>query len=751
MSDSAVLRLLDRRGRSVGRLVISTRPRSNHRIFDVSGTPGHVRSAPAVEVEEGARYRYKLELEGVGFSVGPEELFDPDDETGLTGRLNTGQAVGEVEVTVERTLARERWTARAGLTVRPRKLDADAFFAMQRDIADVAVELLHQGFAPSAGRYKPLADRKPQLLYQQFALLSLHLFDRDLYEALRRIVAHPHRSWRSVLEPHALGTAMRGGAWLGTSLAGPGPRTALPASALVPSVPRGMYVERSESTSDNVPNRYVRFVLERWRALAVATREAIERQRLGRAPARRGRSQVARAIELLDELLAHPSLREVGSLAAFPQGNQVLLKHDGYRQVAAAAAIIEASLGLDMTVEDPFVVSQRNVDTLYEYWCFMQLAEQVGDICGQPRTRELFQTDDGEMSLKLKRGLRSQLKFEHVVQGRVIEAELFFNRYFTPRSPTFRSWTRRMNPDCSLLLRTMTEDGGARREWWVHFDAKYRVRLDASDASSSAGGEGGKSTREDAVAADLLKMHAYRDGIRNSAAAFVLFPGRGRLEYRFAESEILPSLGAFPLVPDRSRNASRALREFLVHLFEHVADRASRLDRARYWSDVTYGSDQPVPPSVSASEFLERPPADSAVLLGYVRGKRHRRWIEEARLYNVRGGRRRGAIADGAIELDARLLLLYGSRSARHPPALFRRVSHWQAVSRETMRSRGYPQPRGDAYLCCAIERLPDQPTWLSRIDIRRLIEETHRDGRHLFGSPTCTTWLEVLRAADPD
>jgi hypothetical protein len=440
---------------------------------------------------------------------------------------------------------------------------------------------------------------------------------------------------------------------------------------------------------------------------------------------------VARTIALLDELLTSPALREAGALTAFPQGNQVLLKLDGYRQLTTAAAAVESSLGLDVTADDPLAVSRRGVDALYERWCFVQLARQLGRLCGRPVERELFEVDERGLTLRFRQGAGSELAFERTVGGgRRVEARLFFNLTFSGE----RVWTRPLRPDCSLRLRAERPAGAPAREWWIHFDAKYRVR--AAQPRDDAGD--GSQPRHDATVVDLQKLHAYRDGIRGTAGAFVLFPGDGELAYRLTSDEPLPALGAFPLRPGGSGAAARRLHDFLADAFEHVADQATRLERARWWSERAYDAAAPTVARPSSSAVLPSPPADTAVLVGYVRSVSQRRWIARTGYYNVRGGERRGALRPGATELDAKLLLLYGETV----PALYRRVSPWQAVSRETMRRRGYPQPRGDAYHCCRVRRVARQPDWIASLDLDRL-----RGGARTF-RPLSVSWLDLLREA---
>ncbi len=77
-----------------------------------------------------------------------------------------------------------------------------------------------------------------------------------------------------------------------------------------------------------------------------------------------------------------------------------------------------------------------------------------------------------------------------------------------------------MRPDATLSVRVL----GSAQHHYLHFDAKYRLDLKqtlADEPDEADTGSGG-SKRE-----DLLKMHAYRDAIRGSAAAYVLFPGSG--------------------------------------------------------------------------------------------------------------------------------------------------------------------------------------------------------------------------------
>jgi hypothetical protein len=180
---------------------------------------------------------------------------------------------------------------------------------------------------------------------------------------------------------------------------------------------------------------------------------------------------------------------------------------------------------------------------------------------------------------------------------------------------------------------------------WLHFDAKYRVeRLleilgedDPEDPTEAGDAEG--YAKQQALREDLLKMHAYRDAIRRSSGAYVVYPGDGSgsdgekfLEYH----ELLPGLGAFALRPsEQGQTAGEpGVRTFIEDTLRHVGDVLSQDRRATHWVHAAMGGLPKIartnPISSRAIEglwFLERPPADEPVaILG---NSGHVAWIPE--------------------------------------------------------------------------------------------------------------------------
>ncbi len=80
-------------------------------------------------------------------------------------------------------------------------------------------------------------------------------------------------------------------------------------------------------------------------------------------------------------------------------------------------------------------------------------------------------------------------------------------------------------------------------------------------------------------------MHAYRDAIRRTGGAYVLYPGNSAHEpFRSNFHEILPGLGAFSIRPANSGKAIgiTVLSEFLDKVIDHLSNRTTAHERSRY-------------------------------------------------------------------------------------------------------------------------------------------------------------------------
>ena len=702
----------------------------------------------AVVEEEGT---YVFSVQGFDSSesveiVPAEELFSFDDSSRKRGRMLPRQHVGRIGVRVRG----EDAEGHAIVSVEPKKLEAlTEYRQMLTDIAEVATEAVLQGFAPATIALEHDAADRPQLLYQQFAFLHARLMgagERDLALVLNR----PHRAWVDHEEHHLPGTPMRGGSRNMRALTRPGPRVRAPIRHGIASLPARLAVSRSEETLDTEPNRFVAFALRRWRELALNVHALLTAQGQLTGPISRGLDAASEVIAVIDRTLSAPMFRSIGRLGSFPTGNQVLQKRAGYRELLRTFVLTEmgTQLSLDWDLDDAFAASQRNVATLYEYWAFLQLAKSVGRVCGADLSALVMERSSDGMSIGFPRGRRSRLTWVLVGRGRNLTADLYFNRAFLVSSRPDSSWTRAMRPDCSLRLRPDGLGRGIAADElavWLHFDAKYRVDFvdeqfappDERDGAQAAEAEVverlARSKRE-----DLLKMHAYRDAIRRSAGAYVLYPGDEERTPFMEHHEVLPGLGAFPLRPGATGPmGTAALDRFLTEVIDHVADRATQHERSRFWRTVIHRGVPVQSDKDRRLPALAVPPSDAPVMCGYLKGRAHRRWVDHNGLYNVRAGDRRGSLAADADILRAHDIVLYGPGFR---PSLWARAGAGFVQSQDEMLRLGYPNPLGRVYLCCSVERRDDEPEWLGELQIG-----AGTIAASIAEAPFTTTWRDLL------
>jgi hypothetical protein len=464
------------------------------------------------------------------------------------------------------------------------------------------------------------------------------------------------------------------------------------------------------------------------------------------APRRRGLRETEAVANRLNALLTEPLFRGVGTLLKFPADNQVLQKSEGYRDILRAYVQIEGATRLTWNGGDQvFGIGQRNVATLYEYWTFIELVRVVKDLCDDLDPSALVRLTNDTLGIGLAQGSESALIGHFKRLGREITVRMYFNRTFSRPSG---SWTRTMRPDMSIELVASGADNGRFDSVWLHFDAKYRAdQLFQLLGSDEVGEDDIGTSTETAVAkrADLLKMHAYRDAIRRSVGSFVLYPGLPNADstpntfeqYR----EILPGLGAFRLRPSGyGASEGRAdLTAFLASIFDHFASVMSEERRNRYWESVVFGRQTGAPARMGWAPIVGKPPADTNVLIGYVK-RGQLEWVQQNRRYNLRAGKRSGAVGLASRELAADLVLLYGRGVDK--PQLWSLEGEPEVWTKEQMLAAGYPKPGGELYFCLQLGERVDGGVLPTTSQLEEARQVTKPGS--VPGEPFTATWLRL-------
>jgi len=688
-----------------------------------------------VRLLEDSEYVYEIFGMGLPDSIElePTELFFPDPDQTTRGRLRTGSYVGVLPIEVAASGTRHR----SVVEVQSRKLGyLDEYRWMLRDLNDEAASLVLERFAPTRQRLTEDWTRDPRSAYERFIHLQALFADPSFEQAVAFVTSRPYVEWAEHTELRTPTQPMRGGSRLARALTRPGPRVEWPGGA-TQTLPAKIAVDVTVPVVDNVPNRFVKHVLDHFLRLLNQVRDTLASHPES-VSAPRGLREIDEIAWRLEVLRSAPVFRGVGNMVILPIDNQVILKRAGYREVLGAYLRVET--GTKVVWEDESLNgAQRKASTLYEYWAFLQLLRVVKTITPGLDMSELFtKTKDG-LTLSLKQGRERRFHGAANRLGRDIDLDLYYNRSFSPTRNDLEggSWSLPMRPDCSLRLQARS-DGPGIPPVWLHFDAKYKLS-DFGLLKDVAGVD--EDVSHQPVRDDLLKMHVYLGAIRRTGGSYVLFPGAGQpnVPYR-AYTELLPGLGAFSLRPKAGGADTQALRTFLDDVVVHVASVATQERRHRYWEHQIFPAGSPAPGTRGREPIPGLPPADSTVVLGFVRTDKQRDWILRTGLYNMRADlARNGTVSVHSRETSTQLLVLY---NATEIVGVWRLSGIAMTLNRAQMLGLGYPAPRGNAYVCVQLQdRIWDAAgSGLDYTRVRALAEAIAEP----FGSPAVTSWAAL-------
>jgi predicted component of viral defense system (DUF524 family) len=529
------------------------------------------------------------------------------------GRIDTKNYCGTLRLELTKEVgdqSTEAPLAVALVDIRSLKVDyRTEYRGMLRDLAQRLESLVVEAQSSATIQFRSTFEERSDLgwIQLQLELLRDTLDGTDFDAALSRVLAFPHER----LAPKTIQISSDKPTRLGSQelrqLIQSPKRKAVPTGHPlvvnhgIRSVAEKISVSRKFRDLDTPENRFVKYALQDLRSFLSFAQTVFQRHTSHLASA----TLSGRLINKLDDWLARSFFQETGPMSLPTLGSPVLQRKSGYREVFRMWLQFRGSAELSWEGgDDVFRAGQRDVASLYEYWLFFVLLDWFCDKCRADKSRpdisELVDgLAEGAPSLSLKK--RSHLgpftgKFSRM--NRVLCAEFDYNRVFSPDASSTRSesWTRRLHPDYTFTFWpaefNKKEAEEAELLVRIHFDAKYRVEdieklfgaegsLEAGDVEDSAGNYKHQ---------DLLKMHAYRDAIRRSQGAYVLYPGHGGQRIFQMYHEILPGLGAFAISPNAEGKAQGlpALEEFLDRVLLHLSDRTTAQERVSYHVQETY-------------------------------------------------------------------------------------------------------------------------------------------------------------------
>ena len=658
---------------------------------------------------EGKEYEYELVDDSLNESAdwsleGPASMVQRNPRHKNRGVITTGIYVGTAHFKAVKTGIND------GVSVDFEILSVKTSYRsdyrhMLSDITSYYTDLVMQQGSPVTQKFEVDYDTPQHTLYQKFAFVKSIIEDDQFDEAIHKIVSNPVRKWaETTVERHIESVKKLSKNSLRQIVTR---KDRVPYTGVVEgleSLPRYLSVSHKTDSIDTPENQFVKYVLTSFYGFCSS---------LGTK--KNATPQLHMEIDAVCNILAGYMnglfFKDVSNPSHLNLGSPVLQRKEGYREILQAWLMFDLAAKLTWNGgDDVYEAGKKNVAVLYEYWLFFKLMECVSEVFNVPTVEKqcLISKDDDGINLELRQGHTKMIHGTTTAGNRRLNVSLYYNRTFSHTDDIYSSgsWTMNMRPDYTLSIwpGEMSEAEAERKDAIVHihFDAKYRLNriiiedkeidLDAEEKELQEE----KENREKDIykRGDLLKMHAYKDAIRRTGGAYVLYPGTEK-KIRKGFHEIIPGLGAFCIAPGHEDEQIPALKRFLRDVFIHFMDRNSQREKVAIAEHDIYSS-EPEP----FYEMFPEPYGNSvfadavAVLVGCYKSKEHLQWILEKGKYNIRfGGEREGAIELKESYLRARYLLLYNPDDFSDLRIMKIIKDNPTIINERAMAEMGYPDP----------------------------------------------------------
>lgn len=628
-------------------------------------------------------------------------------------------------------------------------------------ITEKCTDLLLQANAPVSHSFDIDYTKNTQTLYQRFAFVKSVIATDEFAEAVHRIVTMPVTQWTETAENRDIRNARRFSNTNIREILKSGNRTKLPQGHFlnnygIETLPERITTIRKIDSVDTPENRFVKHALETFLRFCTEINQTAVKSNLKKLE-----NEAEMLVRILENKLQHTIFNEISRPTTLKLNSPVLQRKEGYREVLRVWLMFDLAAKLIWKGgEDVYGAGKKDIAILYEYWLFFKLLDlfqEIFDIEPNDISDLIKPTKDG-LSLELKQGKSTPLRGVFDSGNRKLNIRFNYNRSFSGKKeyPHSGSWTTTLRPDYTLSLWPLgiSETEAEKQELIVHihFDAKYKIAnlWDYLDDTSEEELDKEKTANKKGIYknADLLKMHAYKDAIRRTGGAYVLYPGENSIE-RKGFHEIIPGLGAFPVRPSKTDTGIGDLKKFILEIIDHFINRASQREKIAFKSYDTYKNPpnqedevrEAIPEAFNDNRSLI--PDETFVLVGFYNTTEQYDWIEKNKLYNFRMGSGRGSLILDKETVSSKYLLLHTHKDDVSGD-LWRIVSKGPKVwAKETISKKGYPSPSQDYYLIFELEKVDDPEFESVKWDFKKL---SNYESKRSSSFPFTASLTELMR-----
>ena len=690
------------------------------------------------QIREGCFYEYEITD---GYHLEPSEIVsNSKTKNQSTGRISPNIYVGTLNIAVIESTENKK-CSEVMLEVQSAKTSYRSDYRhMLEEITDKCTDLLLQHSSPAFQYFEPDFNVDSRTLYQRFAFIRSVLNSVEFNEAVNKILASPVKQWREIEITKDIRSVKRLDSSVLRQFSTAANRKELSANhplfRHMKSVPSRIILNNKTETADTPENRFLKHALMSFQSFCGSIKNKFpEKSRM--------KTEAALIEDKLGQYLSHSTFKEIPPPSILPLNSPVLQRKEGYREILRIWLMFDLAAKLVWRGgEDIYGGNKRDVAVLYEYWLFFKILDIIKNVFSidTPETDKLIQKTDDGLGLQLMQG--KSLNIDGIYDGgtRKLHVKYCYNKTFSGKStyPKGGSWTRTLRPDYTLSLWPYgIEEIQAEQEELIihiHFDAKYKI-----EHLADIYGEEKKSEKneDDALLeekyeqkkgtykrADILKMHTYRDAIRRTAGAYVLYPGSDS-DIRIGFHEIIPGLGAFAIRPSKENDGTDSLKKFLTEVTGHLMNRASQREKMAL---QTYDTHKEKSVNI-LRDMLPEPyglnrdllPDETYILVAWYKSDTWQ-WIMKNGLYNARAGDSRGSLRLGPRETGAKYILLHSENETTTSKLMKVTETGPKIYSRNNLIEKGYPHPpTQDYYLVYKTEPVKDKELQNRSWDITKL------------------------------
>jgi predicted component of viral defense system (DUF524 family) len=561
---------------------------------------------------------------------------------------------------------------------------------MLKDIAEKCAELLMQINSPINQNFEINFNKDNETIYQRFAFVSALINTNEFNEAVRKIISSPTTKWLDKIELTDIRSVRRMNSYSIRQIASSSNRIKLvtPIGTLH-DVPIKIESTYKSETIDTPENRFIKHALEVFLQFCIDCRNIFNINGYSKS-----KIEAESLIEKLENHLNQSFFKEIERPTTLKLNSPALQRKSGYRE------LLNAWLQFDLAAkliwkggDDVYKAGKRDIAVLYEYWLFFVLYDlirtkfslaDINDINTYGNLIE--QTEDG-LNVMVKSGKLTAIEGTYKSDGRELHVKFSYNRTFDGGTKygakKAGSWTKALRPDYTLSIwpdeiKDESKAEELERIVHIHFDSKYKVQqfiiktdvdnelIDFNEDSTSLVHNDKIDTLEKEKIeerkgifknADLLKMHAYKDAIRRTGGAYVLYPGTEEYKEFVGFHELIPGLGAFAIRPKEGENGTAELSSFIDKIIAHFNNMASQQRRHSNTIYEIHKDDSPRIVNEAMPDYII--PDETHIIIGYYKSDEHLAWIQDRMKYNGRIGNVKGSMKLTSEFIGANYLILH--------------------------------------------------------------------------------------------